>query len=96
MKSGLLTSYITLKYTEGRYVKFSKIGFLLSRFIRLTPQLAIFMLLTTLIPVLGSGPVWDKKMQPIINNCHKNWWKNLIYLQTFFGVHNTVIVMKFC
>jgi len=89
-KSGLLTTYITLKYTEGKYENFNKIGFLISRYIRLTPQLAIFLLLSTLLPLLGSGPVWTQQISFQINNCYNNWWQNLIYLQTFIDVKNLV------
>jgi len=86
----MLTTYITLKYTEAKYENLNKFGFLMSRFIRFTPQLAIFILLTTLIPLLGSGPVWDQKLMPFINNCYNNWWQNLIYLQNMIDVKNTV------
>ncbi len=89
-KSGLLTFYITLKYTWGKYSKLSKSGFLLSRFIRLTPQLAIFILLTTLLPLMGSGPVWNQRIQPIVNNCYSNWWQNIIYLQNIIDAKNMV------
>jgi peptidoglycan/LPS O-acetylase OafA/YrhL len=68
--SGLLTTYITLKQTEGKYSKLSKIGFLASRFARITPQLAIFILLTTFTPLLGSGPVWNQRILPDVNSCY--------------------------
>ncbi len=53
------------------------------------------MLLLTLIPIMGSGPVWDQRIQPIVNNCYNNWWINLIYLQTFFRVYNKVNIKVF-
>jgi peptidoglycan/LPS O-acetylase OafA/YrhL len=90
LNSGLLKSYIILKYTEGRAHEFSKIGFLISRFIRLTPQLVIFMLLTSLIPILSSGPIWALHISPIVNNCYNNWWQNLLYVQTFFDTEKMV------
>jgi peptidoglycan/LPS O-acetylase OafA/YrhL len=85
-----LTTYITLKYTEGKYENFNKLGFLISRYIRLTPQLAIFLLLSTLLPLLGSGPIWTQQISLQIGNCYKNWWQDLIYLQTFIDVKNLV------
>ncbi len=57
---------------------------------RLTPQLVIFMLLTTLIPLFGSGPLWKQKVLPQVYNCYDNWWTNLLYLQTFINVENMV------
>jgi hypothetical protein len=89
-KSGLLTTYTTLKYTSDKYSKLSKFGFLVSRFIRLTPQLAIFILLTSLLPLMGSGPVWNQRIQPIANKCYSNWWQNIIYLQNIIDAKNMV------
>ena len=88
--SGLLTTYITLKHTDGKYENLNKFGFLILRFVRLTPQLAIFILLNFLLPLMSSGPVWRQQIQPIIKNCHNNWWQNLLYLQNLIDVQNTV------
>jgi peptidoglycan/LPS O-acetylase OafA/YrhL len=79
-----------MKYSQGKYENFNKIGFLFSRFLRLTPQLAIFMLLTTLILIFGSGPVWKQEVLTQVNNCYYNWWQNLLYLQTYLNVDNMV------
>ncbi len=89
-KSGLLTTYITFKYTEGKYENFNKLGFLISRYIRLTPQLAIFLLFSFLIPLLGSGPVWNQQISSYFVHCYSNWWQNLLYLQTFIDVKHMV------
>jgi peptidoglycan/LPS O-acetylase OafA/YrhL len=89
--SGLFTTYTTLKYTNGKYEYLNKIGFLLSRFIRLTPQLAIFILLTSLMQLMGSGPVWNQQIMPKINDCEKYWWQNLIYIQNLINPQNMVI-----
>jgi peptidoglycan/LPS O-acetylase OafA/YrhL len=90
-ESGLFTTYTILKYTNGKYEYLNKIGFLLSRFIRLTPQLAIFILLTSLLQFMGSGPVWNQQILPKINNCQKYWWQNLIYVQNLINPQNMVI-----
>lgn len=81
---GMLTSFITLHYTKGKLFKFSTTAFLLSRFLRLTPQLFIFILITFLIPLLGSGPLWSETMTPVIENCSRYWWRNLFYIQNMF------------
>jgi peptidoglycan/LPS O-acetylase OafA/YrhL len=80
-----------LKYTNGKYEYFNKIGFLLSRFIRLTPQLAIFILLTSLLQFVASGPVWNQQILSKVNNCEKYWWQNLIYVQNLINPQNMVI-----
>ncbi len=84
-----MTTYITIKYSEGKYENLNKIGFLIIRYIRLTPQLVIFMLLTVLVPLLGSGPVWNQQIEPLVNNCYQNWWQNILYLQNLIDVKNT-------
>ena len=89
-KSGLLTIYVTLEYTNGKYSNFNSFGFLISRFIRFIPQLIIFMLLSTLIPLLSSGPVWKQHISSEVNNCYTNWWQNIIFLQNFINPQNMV------
>ncbi|KAI2807798.1 hypothetical protein BLOT_005737 [Blomia tropicalis] len=81
--SGLLTSYITLNFANRTYHKFSCISFLTLRYARLTPQLAVFMLLTALLPTMYDGPIWNSYMDKIVNNCAANWWVNLAYMQNF-------------
>jgi peptidoglycan/LPS O-acetylase OafA/YrhL len=80
-----------LKYTDGKYEHLNKIGFLLSRFIRLTPQLAIFILLTSLLQFVASGPVWNQQILPKIDICEKYWWQNLIFVQNLINPQNMVI-----
>ena len=85
-ESGLFTTYMTIKFTKGKYEKFNTIGFIIYRILRLIPQLAIFILFTILLPKLGSGPIWKTHMGPIVENCRKNWWHNLLFLQTFLSI----------
>lgn len=79
-----------MDYTNGKYEKFNSIGFLISRFIRLMPQLTIFMLMTTLIPLFGSGPIWNKHIGAQVNICYDNWWQNILCLQNFIDANNMV------
>jgi len=90
MFSGLLTTYITFSVTKGDKKKFSTIGYLLTRYLRLTPQFLIFILFTFLIPLTSSGPLWHETIDPIINKCYKNWWISLLYLQNYFNVDQMV------
>nr|XP_046910342.1 nose resistant to fluoxetine protein 6-like [Dermatophagoides farinae] len=86
--SGLLISYVTIKQIGGDYKKFRIIPFLLVRFLRLTPQLLAFMIIITLLPPLFDGPVWQYRMEWMINSCEKSWWKNLIYMQNLIDSEN--------
>lgn len=88
--SGLLTTYITLSITKGNLKNFSSFGFLFARFIRLTPQLAIFLLLNFLLPLMASGPVWRELTDTLMDKCYKNWWLNVLYLQNFINVKEMV------
>lgn len=84
MSSGLLTSYITWKTTDGVYDKFNSFWFIVSRYTRLTPSLVTAMCLTLFLPLMGSGPLWNEFVAPVGKNCEKNWWVNLLYIQTFY------------
>nr|XP_027201165.1 nose resistant to fluoxetine protein 6-like [Dermatophagoides pteronyssinus] len=83
--SGMLVSYTTIRLTNGNYKNFRIIPFLLIRFLRLTPQLLAFMIIITILPPLFDGPVWQYRMQWMIDSCEKSWWKNLIFLQNLIN-----------
>ncbi|CAG2118981.1 unnamed protein product, partial [Medioppia subpectinata] len=56
--SGILTNYIALSVTKGDVKRFNVVLYIVLRLARLLPQLMIFILLTFLLPLLGSGPLW--------------------------------------
>lgn len=92
--SGLLTSYITLKYTGGQYSRFSYLKYLLLRYLRLTPQLAAFLLITALLPkLLDQGPVMARYSDRLFaDHCYDNWWLNLLFVQNLIRVESIVSV----
>ena len=52
----------------------------LHRYIRLTPLYAVVILVTSSLFVhLGSGPFWHG-VAKFSDNCQKNWWANLLYI----------------
>ncbi len=79
-----------MSITKGNLKNFSSFGFLFARFIRLTPQLAIFLLLNFLLPLMASGPVWRELTDTLMDRCYKNWWLNVLYLQNFINVKEMV------
>ena len=81
--------YITLQYTERQLSKFSAIGFLITKYLRLTPQIIFYILGTFLLPLGGwaSGPIWNETMNPILKGCSQHWWRNLLYIQNFLTRH---------
>ncbi|KAH9388432.1 hypothetical protein TYRP_023498 [Tyrophagus putrescentiae] len=77
---GFLTAIVTLKYTAGQYRRFRYLEFLTLRWARLTPQLALFLLLSVGL-VAGpsssssttfNGPLWSAYVRPLVNACEAN------------------------
>nr|XP_027196790.1 nose resistant to fluoxetine protein 6-like [Dermatophagoides pteronyssinus] len=83
--SGLLASFSTYKKTKGDYKKFNYISFILMRYLRLTPQIIVYMLLISLIPFLSDGPIFSIHSESIINKCSTTWWHNLFYIQNLLN-----------
>ena len=92
--SGLLTSYVTIKYTRGDYKNFRYLSFLLLRILRLTPQLGAFMLLLSLLPPMFDGPLWKIYLNEVTDKCYKTWWHNLVYMQNLIDVDNIVSTVQ--
>lgn len=89
--SGLLTTYVTWEITKGDPRKFNKFAFLISRYIRLTPQLAIVILCFFLLPLFGSGPMYRFISEDKAQVCYNNWWINLLYLQSYIRAEKLCI-----
>ncbi|XP_066999863.2 nose resistant to fluoxetine protein 6 [Anabrus simplex] len=82
--SGLLTSYVFLKEMEKRG-RFNILLFYVHRYIRLTPALAVMILMTvTLFNYGGEGPLWDSRHRTAREACEKNWWANLLYINNYY------------
>ena len=94
--SGLLTSYVTIKYTNGEYRNFKSSSYFLLRYLRLTPQLGVFLLLTSLLPPLFDGPLWQGYMSKLTDRCYTRWWLNVLYLQNIIDIENIVSCTVTC
>lgn len=85
MLSGLLTTYTFI----GRLQKQRKIVIwreLLDRYLRIIPSIIFLILFCTFIlPLLGSGPMWNLVVTSHSDICKKHWWRNLLFLQNWFG-----------
>ncbi|XP_044763430.1 nose resistant to fluoxetine protein 6-like [Coccinella septempunctata] len=84
---GLLTVYIYMKSTETdlkESVKSVPLMYL-HRYLRLTPALAILVMVyaTGLIEFLGNGPRWGLMHEMAVEGCEKRWWSTLIYIQNY-------------
>ncbi|KAK7866350.1 hypothetical protein R5R35_003277 [Gryllus longicercus] len=81
--SGLLLSFLFLKEVE-RTNRFDVVKFYVHRYVRLTPAVAILVLMSvTLLGYAGTGPLWDSQYDPLRRACEKNWWTNFLYINNY-------------
>lgn len=53
----------------------------MSRLVRYFPLILMTELFAMfVIPLLGSGPIWDKYSEQIMKPCETYWWTNLLYV----------------
>ena len=72
--------------------KFNFIRYVAARYFRLTPQLAIVILITLLLPLFGSGPIFHEFVDHIVEGCEENWWITLLYVNNYFKQDKTVCI----
>ncbi|CRK95963.1 CLUMA_CG009406, isoform A [Clunio marinus] len=88
MLSGLLTTYTLI----GRLQKGRKIVIwreLLDRYVRIVPSIIFLILFCTyILPLLGSGPMWNLVVTSHSDICKKHWWRNLLFVQNWFGYNS--------
>lgn len=62
--------------------KLNIIKMYIHRFLRLTPAIAMLILLvTSFYKFLSIGPVWNSASNVVILPCERNWWSSLLYIQ---------------
>ncbi|XP_076267312.1 nose resistant to fluoxetine protein 6-like isoform X3 [Rhynchophorus ferrugineus] len=82
--SGLLVTYGLLSQFDKRMVNPGFIVFL--RYIRLTPVYAfVIFYYATMFDYTGNGPLWKIIAGADSNDCKKNWWLNLLYLNNYIN-----------
>ncbi|KAK3916727.1 Nose resistant to fluoxetine protein 6 [Frankliniella fusca] len=78
----LLTRLLLLELDRRRSVNFGLLY--IFRYIRLTPSyLAVVALYATLLPRLGSGPLWPSRILLEQDRCRASWWANLLYVNNY-------------
>lgn len=82
--SGILVAYSSLHKLEKRQGSFNPFSYFLHRYLRLTPAFILVSLLMILLPLTGSGPVWNETLQPFAKACEKRWWTNILYIGSWF------------
>ncbi|KAL3266699.1 hypothetical protein HHI36_010861 [Cryptolaemus montrouzieri] len=82
--SGLLLSYIYLRYTELKNLKINITSFYLLRICRLTPPLlAIISIYIALLKYINDGPLWPFISAKLAKDCLFYGWTNLLYVNNF-------------
>ncbi|XP_033118022.1 nose resistant to fluoxetine protein 6-like [Anneissia japonica] len=91
--SGLLVTYLTLKYLRNNNGKLNWVMFYVHRYLRLTPvYMLVIFIYATLTPYFSTGPfysiVFDPNPAPGINSqttlCQDYWWTNLLYINNLY------------
>ncbi|XP_068082886.1 nose resistant to fluoxetine protein 6 [Anabrus simplex] len=83
--SGLLVAYTFLQKVP-KTNSFNVPMYYIHRYIRLTPSLAMIVLLqVSLLRHAGTGPFWNN-IHDLGDKCQHNWWITLLYLQNYIEV----------
>ncbi|RZC41674.1 Acyl transf 3 domain containing protein, partial [Asbolus verrucosus] len=89
--AGLVTVYTFLKACDNG-VEFNIFLYYLHRYIRLTPSLAIMVLIhSNLLEHLGNGPLWRGIYNEFVIDCKNYWWSALLYIQNYAHGHGTCV-----
>ncbi|XP_046487211.1 nose resistant to fluoxetine protein 6-like isoform X2 [Neodiprion pinetum] len=88
--SGFLMAYsFFLARKSGKPINWRR--FYLHRYLRLTPSLAFVMLISSFLARWnGNGIIGGSFVARSVENCHENWWVNLLYLQNFVNKERMV------
>ncbi|GFT86833.1 nose resistant to fluoxetine protein 6 [Trichonephila clavipes] len=73
-----LVAHSNLKALDRKNGRLNFLRYYLHRIWRLTPPVAGVLLVMFLLPLLGSGPLWQDVIGKQVANCEKYWWQALI------------------
>jgi peptidoglycan/LPS O-acetylase OafA/YrhL len=89
--SGMLTAYSF----QGRLMRKQNLNVLqeyAGRYIRILPPLMTIAIFNTyVLPLLGNGPQWNSLIGYQVDLCKNNWWRNLFFIQNFYGFENICV-----
>ncbi|GFX14324.1 nose resistant to fluoxetine protein 6 [Trichonephila clavipes] len=90
--SGLLICYFTLKLVRLDKKKFNLKLFILHRLWRIAPVYYFILLFATLIPLMGSGPLFNETMEEFVNPCGQYWWRNVLFINNYFHLKDMCMI----
>ncbi|KAG8287297.1 hypothetical protein J6590_041541 [Homalodisca vitripennis] len=92
--SGILVAYGYLRYMKKGH-KFNVFYFYMYRYLRLTPALAMMVLLYATIGVrFSNGPMWRKFYDMVNSCCYYNWWVTLLYINNYYDPYNMCVTQS--
>ncbi|CAG2117747.1 unnamed protein product, partial [Medioppia subpectinata] len=81
---GVTAAYVTLDVTSRTKRRFDWFAFLALRWLRYTPAVCGLVLFYLLLPLLGSGPIFQQQIQQMYIPCEQYFYRNLLYYNNFF------------
>ncbi|XP_054719316.1 nose resistant to fluoxetine protein 6-like [Uloborus diversus] len=81
--SGLLTTHTTIKYMNKTGGKLNIFLYTVRRFMRLYPSLLLLLGAIFFLPWIASGPFWPELPGVEVTNCHRYWWRNLLFINNW-------------
>ena len=88
--SGLFLCYVSYGEIKKRSVNFFLI--LIRRWVRFTPTVVLNILISYLVPLLGTGPVFGETVPVLVSEpCKHYWWKTILFINNFFPMSQQVI-----
>jgi peptidoglycan/LPS O-acetylase OafA/YrhL len=87
--SGFLGVYLMITKFQGkRMINFGLIYF--HRFYRLVPNILLLtFFFMTFFQYFGSGPIWEIYHGLMTTDCSKNWWTNVLFINTMYPGTNS-------
>ncbi|CAL1281405.1 unnamed protein product [Larinioides sclopetarius] len=82
----MLLSYFSLKHVKVDKKRFDVKALILHRLWRIVPVYYFILLCGLLVPLMGSGPMFEDTMADSIYPCFRYWWRNLLFINNFFNM----------
>ncbi|EEC09128.1 hypothetical protein IscW_ISCW006885 [Ixodes scapularis] len=58
---------------------------------RITPGCLLALCFFTLVPLMGSGPIWREKIVPQVAACNQTWWAVALNVNNFIHADGMLV-----